>query len=113
MTDALTIATTFLDAWVAQDLDTAGAQLADDFVFDGPVAHYRSAADFLTGSRNFVKTIEPRWDRIAAFGDGEQALLLYDVVLLSGRRLRIADHYQVRAGKIVQEEIVWDTYGVR
>ncbi|MGI8827164.1 MAG: hypothetical protein ACR2JC_16290 [Chloroflexota bacterium] len=51
---AFDIATAFLDAFTGKDCETAGSYLAADFAFDGPIAHYKSAKDCLTGSRAFV-----------------------------------------------------------
>ncbi|MGH7691419.1 MAG: nuclear transport factor 2 family protein [Candidatus Dormibacteria bacterium] len=110
---ALDIATAFLNAWVAQDFETVAGLLADDFAFEGPIAHYDSAESFLGGSRAFVARLEPRWSKIAAFGDDHEALLLYDLHLVSGAALRIADHYTVREGRIQAEQILWDTEGQR
>ena len=105
---ALNIATAFLDAWTGQDLDAAGQYLASDFVFDGPIAHYTSAREFLDGSRPFVARLTS-WSGIAAFGDAKEALLLYDLVFVSGDLMRIADHYTVSEGRIQREQILWDT----
>jgi|HubBroStandDraft_5_1064220.scaffolds.fasta_scaffold292347_2 hypothetical protein len=105
---ALSIASAFLDAWTGQDLDAAGQHLASDFVFDGPIAHYTSAQEFLDGTRPFTARLKS-WSRIAAFGDAEEALLLYDLVFVSGDLMRIADHYMVSEGMIQREQILWDT----
>lgn len=115
MTDqsALEIATAFLDAWTRQDFDRAGRYLADGFVFDGPIAHYRSAREFLVGSRPFAARLQPTWSKVAAFGDDQEALLLYDLVLVSDGTMRIADYYTVGNGKIETEQILWDTGGQR
>lgn len=106
---ALDLASAFLDAWTRQDFDAAGQYLAGDFVFDGPLAHYRSAQEFLAGSKPFAARLQPAWSTIAAFGDREEALLLYDLVMVSGGTMRVADHYTVRNGKIQAEQILWDT----
>lgn len=108
---ALRIAAAFLDAWTARDLEKAGHYLADGFVFDGPVAHYRSAQEFLAGSKAFVEKISPAWRKVSAFGDDREALLLYDLFFLTGAAMRIADHYTVSNGKIQTETILWDTHG--
>ena len=110
---ALSIATAFLDAWISRDFDTAGSFLAADFSFDGPIAHYRSAAAFLAGSLPFVQAMRPARQPIAGFGDDQEALLLYDLFRPSGDAVRIADHYTVRGAKIVTETILWDTHGFR
>lgn len=110
---ALDLATAFLNAWTSKDLTTAGRYLADDFSFDGPIAHYRCARDFLAGSAEFAAALSGSWTAVAAFGDEREALLLYDLHLLSGAAMRIADHYTVGNGKIQAEQILWDTYGQR
>jgi hypothetical protein len=110
---ALDIATGFLDALTAKDIGRAGDYLAKDFTFDGPMAHYGSAAAFLSEAGSFVATIAPGWKKIAAFGDERETLLLYDLTLSSGAAWRIADHYTVREGKIQTETILWDTCGLR
>lgn len=110
---ALDLATAFLEAWAGKDFATAGRYLADDFAFDGPVAHYRSARDFLAGSQAFAAMLSGSWSTVAAFGDDREALLLYDLHLLSGGAMRIADRYTVSNGKIQTEQILWDTYGQR
>ncbi len=106
---ALAVATAFLDAWTRQDFETAGRYLAADLVFDGPIAHYRSAQEFLAGSRPFATRLKPGWSAVAVFGDDRQALLLYDLHLVSGDTMRVADHYTVSDGKITAEQILWDT----
>lgn len=110
---ALDVATAFLNAWAGQDLAAAGRYLADDFTFDGPLAHYRSAQEFLTGSQAFAAKLSGAWSTLAAFGDEREALLLYDLQLRSGAAMRVADHYTVEGGKILSEQILWDTYGQR
>lgn len=108
---ALDIAVAFLDAWTKGDFEKAGTHLAEDFVFDGPIAHYTSASGFLAGSRRFIEAIQPGWTKVAAFGDDREALLLYDLTLRTGAPLRIADHYTVSNGQIRAETILWDTHG--
>ena len=108
---ALQIASAFLDAWTAGDFEKAGHYLADGFVFDGPIAHYRSAREFLAGSGTFIEKITPAWTEVCAFGDDREALLLYDLHLRTGAAMRIADRYTVRDGKIQTETILWDTHG--
>lgn len=110
---ALEIATAYLDAFTGKDLEKAGGYLAEDFTLDGPIAHYRSAEEFLAGATRFAESIRPGWTQIAAFGDEREALLLYDLAVVSGATMRIADHLTVSDGKIQTETVVWDTHGFR
>lgn len=105
----LDLVAAYLDAFTAGDLETTATYLADDFTFDGPGAHYASAEEFLTGSRQFVEQLQPGWRRIAAFGDDREALLLYDLTMTNGAPLRIADHCTVEEGLIRAETALWDT----
>jgi hypothetical protein len=110
---ALAVATAFLDAWTAGDVEAARTVLADDFTFDGPGGHYRSAGEFLSGSKDFVAMITPEWTVISAFGDDHEALLLYDLHLRNGQTMRIADHQMVRDGLVQAEQILFDRGGPR
>ena len=110
---ALRMATEFLDAFTAKDFETARSYLAKDFVFEGPMARFDSAEDFLVAAKGFMETVHPGWKKIAAFGDRRETLLLYDLTLTSGDAWRIADHYKLARGKIKTETILWDTYGFR
>lgn len=110
---ALELATAFLDAFTGGDAETLATLLADDFCFDGPIAHYRGAEEFLTGSRRFVEGLQPGWRSVAAFGDAHEALLLYDLTLRTGAAMRIADHFTVADGRITAEAILWDTAAMR
>jgi hypothetical protein len=105
---ALAVAAAFLDAWTAGDFEQARSRMADDFRFDGPNSHYRSAEEFLAGSAPFVAQIKPGWTKVCAFGDDREALLLYDLQLRAGEPMRIADHHVVRAGRIHAETILFD-----
>jgi hypothetical protein len=103
----------YLDALLAKDLGTAARYLAEDFVFQGPIRQYRSAREFLTGFAAFAESIRPGWRRIAACGDAQDAVLMYDLALISGGALRVADHYTVTDGKLQTETLVFDTHGFR
>lgn len=55
--------------------------------------------------------MRPTWSKVAAFGDDHEALLLYDLVLVTAATMRIADHYTVRDGKLQTDQILWGTGG--
>jgi hypothetical protein len=55
--------------------------------------------------------LRPTWSKVAAFGDDHEALLLYDLVLVTAATMRIADDYTVRDGKLQTEQILWGTGG--
>lgn len=110
---ALHLATGYLDAFTANDLTTVATYLAEDFRFDGPLSHSKTAEEFLAGPAGFASTLEPGWTKVAAFGDDREALLLYDLSLVTGATMRVADYYTVADGKIQSERILFDTHGYR
>jgi SnoaL-like domain len=111
--NALDNVTAYLDALMGKDLGTAASYLAEDFVFEGPIRRYKSAHEFLVGFEAFAQHIRPGWRKIAAFGDDRGALLMYDLALVSGGALRVADYYTVKDGKLQTETLAFDTHGFR
>jgi len=109
MSTVLDLAVAYLEVFFSGDVEAAADFLADDFEFDGPLSHYRSAEEFVAGSAPFVAGLRPGWHQVAAFGDRDQALLLYDLLLLDGTKLRVANHLVFVGRKIVKETIVFDT----
>jgi|RhiMetdeSRZDD1v2_1073273.scaffolds.fasta_scaffold108514_4 hypothetical protein len=110
---ALDTVTAYLDALLGKDFGTAARYLAEDFKFEGPIRQYKSAHEFLKGFTAFAETIRPGWRKIAAFGDAHHAVLMYDLFLVSGAALRIADYYTLEDGKVRTETLVFDTHGFR
>lgn len=110
---ALDVVFAYTAAWSSRDLDTAAGFLADDVVFDGPAGRYGSAEPLLQGLGRFVTQIVPGWRHLASLADGEQAMLMYEVSLPSGKPIRLAEHFIVRDGKIRSETLVFDTLAMR
>jgi hypothetical protein len=106
---ALDVALAYTEAWAGKDLETAAAYLAGDVVFDGPFAHYESSEALMQGLERFVAQIAPGWKQLAAVAEGEQVMLMYEVLLPSGKAIRTAEHLTVRDGKIRSETIVFDS----
>jgi hypothetical protein len=50
---------------------------------------------------------------IAAFGDNEQALLMYDLATRSAGTLTCAKHLTIRDGKIRRDRLTFDTHQIR
>jgi ketosteroid isomerase-like protein len=106
---ALDVVVAYTEAWAGRDLPAAAGHLADDVVFDGPVARDESARPLLQGLERFVAQIAPGWNRLAALAEGDQVMLMYEVFLPSGKPIRTAEHFTVRDGRIRSETIVFDS----
>lgn len=103
----------YLDAaYTRHDIAAATSYLAEDLVFDGPFAHCTSAQAFIPGLTGWAENVTGL-RMIAAFGDNEQALVMYDVITAPYGTLSSASHVIVRNGKIQTETLVFDTTAVR
>ena len=106
----LDIVTAYQDAWTSGDLDTAATYLAPDFAFEGAGASFTSGADVLPVLARFGGRIGPGWRQVAAFGDGDEALVMYELYGPAGQVLPpTVDHFVVRDGKIAAETLVFDS----
>ena len=104
---ALQTALAYFRAWTSHDFEQAMRYVADDIVCQAPAGQLAGAeafrgfmgpfADILTSSR-----------LIAAFGDDDTALLMYDAVTVPVRDAPGAECHTVRNGKITHMRIIFD-----
>ncbi|MHB8448870.1 MAG: nuclear transport factor 2 family protein [Mycobacteriales bacterium] len=102
----------YLDAYTRNDIAAAATHLADTFEFDGPFAHYSTAAEFIgddtgPGLTAWAKNLTG-YTMIACQADGEQVLAMYDVRTRAFGTLRTASHFTVHNGRIHSEKIIFD-----
>ena len=106
----LDLVTAYQDAWTSGDLDTAATYLAPDFRFEGAGSSFTSVDEFLPFLARFGGRIGRGWRQVAAFGDGDEALVMYELRGPAGQALPLTvDHFVVRDGKIAAETLVFDT----
>lgn len=115
MTDdanALTVARAYHRAWTGANFEEAAGYLADDLETDVPLNTYRSKAEWLDavrGTRHLTSSVNV----LAALGDDDEAILLYDMVLDPVGELRVAEHFAVADGRITRIRHVHDTVALR
>jgi len=109
---ALEVARAYHRAWESRDFDEAGTYLADDLVTDVPINTYRSRAEWLQAVRG-TREVTSSVHVLAEFGTADEALLLYDMRLDPIGDLRVAEHFLVASGRIVQIRQVHDTLALR
>jgi ketosteroid isomerase-like protein len=108
MTNPTEIAVAYLEAFGRQDMTTAAGYIADDITFESPRVTLAGAQPYLAAVGEFAQAVLSV-EIIAAFGDDERALVLYDMKTGPFGTIRAADYFQVRAGKITSEVLVFDT----
>jgi limonene-1,2-epoxide hydrolase len=109
---ALAVARAYHRAWESRDFDQAATYIADDLVTDVPINAYRSKAEWLQAVRE-TRQVTSGVHVLAEFGTADEALLLYDLRLDPIGNLRVAEHFVVASGRIVQIRHVHDTFALR
>lgn len=111
-TTALETAIAFTTAWTSHDIQSASDFVADDVVFDGPMQKSTGARDYIDGLRRLSRDVTG-FRMIAAFGDADQALLMYDLLTDKFGVLTCAKHLTISGGKIVRDQLTFDSYRIR
>lgn len=106
------VAVSFIEAFGSGDLDTLAGYLADDIVFESPRIRLTGSQPVLTAMSEFAQVVQGV-DIVAALGDQEQAVVVYDMKTAPFGTIRAVDHLVVRHGKIQSDTLVFDTYELR
>jgi hypothetical protein len=112
LNDARSIAGNYHRAWTNKRFEDAAALLAPDLQVEVPINSYptrESFAQALTAFGGMAEHVE----LLAEFGDGSEAMLLYDMVVPPLGTLRVAEHFTVHGGKIARLRQIHDTAPVR
>ena len=106
------IACAFTVAWTSHDLTTAGAYVADDVIFDGPLGH-RDGKQAYMESLNTLAQMVTGLKIVAAFGDATQALIMYELITDQFGVLTCAKLFSIRDGKIQTDRLTFDSFPMR
>lgn len=102
------VACALLGAWSSGDLQTASSLLADEVTFDGPLGATRGPDGYLEGIEGMVKIVE-RTDLHEVFDDGEDVLLIYDLVTKDPpAKIPTAGWYKVHEAKVAAVRAYFD-----
>ena len=81
---ALDVALAYHHAWTSHDLDKAMSYIADDIVCDAPAGRLEGAAAYRDFMGPFVQILTGS-ELVAAFGDDDKAVVMYDTQTLPSR----------------------------
>jgi ketosteroid isomerase-like protein len=104
---ALEVALAYFQAWTGHDLDKAMEYVADDMVCDAPAGRLEGAAAFRGFMGPFVQILTGS-QLIAAFGNDEQAVVVYDTKTVPVKTAPAAECVTVREGKITYSRFIFD-----
>lgn len=104
---ALQTALAYFEAWTGKDLERAMSFVDGDIVCDAPAGRIEGADAYREFMAPFVQILR-RADLIAAFGDEEQAVVVYDTKTAPVASAPAAECVTVRDGKIVYSRFIFD-----
>ena len=111
MTDAtspaLRTALAYYHAWTGHDLDQAMTYIADDIVCDAPAGRLQGAEAYRNFMGPFVQILTGS-TMIAAYGDEDTALVMYDTQTVPVKSAPAAECVTVRDGKITYSRFIFD-----
>lgn len=94
-------------AWSGGDIDAAMAYVADDVVCDAPAGRLLGSAAFRAFMGPFAATVT-RYERLAAFGDDDAAVIVYDTDTRLVDGAPGAELVTVAEGRIVTMRLIFD-----
>jgi hypothetical protein len=104
---ALRIALAYHHAWTGHDVDKAMSYIADDIVCDAPAGRLQGAAAYRSFMGPFVQMLTGS-ELIAAYGDEDTALIMYDTQTVPVSSAPAAECVTVRDGKITYNRFIFD-----
>jgi ketosteroid isomerase-like protein len=104
---ALEVALAYHQAWTSQDLEEAMSYIADDIVCDAPAGRLEGAAAYREFMGPFVQMLTGS-RLIAAFGDRQTALVMYDTETVPVKSAPGAECVTVNDGRITYSRFVFD-----
>jgi ketosteroid isomerase-like protein len=104
---ALETALAYYDAWTSHDFERAMTYIAEDIVCQAPAGRLDGAAAFRGFMGPFAQSLT-RSSLIAAFGDDNTAVLMYDTDTLPVNDAPGAECLSVANGKITRMRIIFD-----
>jgi ketosteroid isomerase-like protein len=104
---ALEVALAYYEAWTSKDLERAMTYVADDIICDAPAGRIEGAQAYRGFIGPFVEILV-RAELIAAFGEDETALIMYDTQTLPVPSAPGAECLTVEDGKITRSRFLFD-----
>jgi SnoaL-like domain len=104
---ALETALAYFRAWTGRDLDSAMSYIAGDIVCDAPAGRLEGAEAYRAFMSPFTQILTGS-ELIAAFGDEDRAVIVYDTSTLPVPSAPAAECVTVTGGKITYSRFIFD-----
>jgi ketosteroid isomerase-like protein len=104
---ALQVALAYYRAWTSKDLEHAMSYIAEDIICEAPAGRIEGAEAYRGFMGPFVQILTGS-SMIAAFGDEQTALVMYDTETVPVKSAPGAEFVTVEDGKITSSRIIFD-----
>ena len=104
---ALRTALAYYQAWTSHDFEKAMSYIADDIVCDAPAGRLEGADAYRGFMAPFVQILKGS-ELLAAFGDDQTALIMYDTETVPVKSAPGAEWVTVADGRITYSRFVFD-----
>ena len=104
---ALRTALAYFRAWTGKDLDAAMSYIADDIVCEAPAGRIEGVAAYRQFMGPFTEILLEA-NLLAAFGDEQTAIVVYDTRTVPVQSAPAAECVTVENGKIVHSRFIFD-----
>jgi len=104
---AVEVALAYHRAWTSKKLEEALSHVSDDVVCDSPSGQLRGIDQYQPFLANFVPIVKG-YDLIAALGDAETAVLVYDLHTIPVSSGLTCECFTVRDGRIMRNRLIFD-----
>jgi len=104
---ALQVALAYHQAWTSKDLDQAMNYISEDISCDAPAGRIEGAEAYRAFMAPFVQILAHA-HMIAAFGDEDTALVMYDTETVPVKSAPGAECVTVKDGKIIHSRFLFD-----
>jgi len=107
MNQALSVALAYHRAWTGKNVDEALSHVSDDIVCDAPGGTMRGIEQYRPFLANFVPIVTG-YDMVAALGDAETAVLVYDLHTIPVDSGLTCECFTVRENRITRSRLIFD-----
>jgi ketosteroid isomerase-like protein len=104
---ALDVALAYHQAWTSGDFERAMTYIADDIVCDAPAGRIEGADGYRAFMEPFVQILRSA-ELLAAFGDEQRAVVVYDTETVPVKSAPGAECVTVRDGRITYSRFIFD-----
>lgn len=105
---ALQTALEYWNAWTGKDLDAAMGYIADDIVCEAPAGRLEGAEAYRRFLQPFAEQLLLDATMLAALGEGDTAVLVYDTRTVATASAPAAEYVTVRDGRITASRFIFD-----